>query len=465
MEVKKLSQINYQAEPTISLFHASNAFVRGVRGPIGSGKSVGCCLDIFKRSVEQWPFNKIRKSRWAIVRNTYGELRTTTIPTWLDWFEPFTSITYGHPITGLFKFPWKDRTIVECELIFLALDKPKDIKKLKSLELTGIWLNEASEIPLSILNMATGRVNRYPSKRNGGFNWSGVIMDTNSPDVDNWWYDLAEKEKPEDYEFFSQPPALLFQNDEFVPNPEAENIDNHPIGFDYYLKQIPGKPKEWVNVFIQNNYGNSEPTLLVYGDYGQENHTSVEFNPGLGHIIWTHDFNYTPLSSAILQCDEGIIYAVDEIVLKSAVAKQAAIEFCERYKDHKSVRVYIYGDASGHEGEKHGHMSDYLEISKILRENGFRVVMKVPRSNGAIKDGQNTLRAKICDALGNRSFFVNPSKCRYIDTGLASLQLKEGSTFQEEDTEFQHITTALRYYTAVEFPIIKQITTSQSMRL
>ena len=28
----------------------------------------------------------IRKSRWAIIRNTNPQLRTTTIKTWLDWF-------------------------------------------------------------------------------------------------------------------------------------------------------------------------------------------------------------------------------------------------------------------------------------------------------------------------------------------------------------------------------------------
>lgn len=33
---------------------------------------------------------------------------------------------------------------------------------------------------------------------------------------------------------------------------------------------------------------------------------------------------------------------------------------------------------------------------------------------------------------------------------------KGGSTFQEEDAEYQHITTAVRYYTAVEFPIKKR---------
>jgi hypothetical protein len=45
--------------------------------------------------------------------------------------------------------------------------------------------------------------------------------------------------------------------------------------------------------------------------------------------------------------------------------------------------------------------------------------------------------------------------CPTLHKGLSALKLKEGSTFQEEDAHYQHITTAVRYYTAVEFPVKK----------
>ena len=40
---------------------------------------------------------------------------------------------------------------LDLEVIFLALDRPEDVKKLLSLELTGIWINEAREIPKVLL--------------------------------------------------------------------------------------------------------------------------------------------------------------------------------------------------------------------------------------------------------------------------------------------------------------------------
>lgn len=202
----------------------------------------------------------------------------------------------------------------------------------------------------------------------------------------------------------------------------------------------------------------------VYSDYCDANHTTKVFNPDLP-IHWCHDFNFTPLSSAICQIEQGKIYVVDEIILESAVARESAQEFIEKYKGCTRQTVKIYGDASGHAGEKHGHESDYIEIRKVLKQAGFdNIIMKVPRSNPPIKDGQNTLRAKILNAAGERTLFVNPSKAKRVDKGLKTTQLKEGSTFQEEDSPYQHVTTALRYFTHVEFPI-RQGVTSQEFRI
>ena len=194
-------------------------------------------------------------------------------------------------------------------------------------------------------------------------------------------------------------------------------------------------------------------TGRVYDDYTVDNHTDKVFDPALGHILWCHDFNFTPLSSAIMQQQDDKIYVVDEIILNSAVAKQTAEEFVERYKDHTRCLVKIYGDCSGHIGQKHGHKSDYIIIEEILRKAGFRVQMEVPRANPPIKDGQNSLRGKILNSFGDRSLFVNPAKCKYVDKGLGTVQLKKGSTFQEEECEYQHVTTALRYFTHREFSV------------
>jgi hypothetical protein len=57
-------------------------------GEVGPGQTVCCWVEVFRRSLEQAkaPGGR-RKSRWAIVRNTSPQLRTTTIKTWLEWLR------------------------------------------------------------------------------------------------------------------------------------------------------------------------------------------------------------------------------------------------------------------------------------------------------------------------------------------------------------------------------------------
>ena len=50
---EKPLEIEYIAEPTLARFHASKAFVRGVMGPIGSGKSVGCMQECIRIGISQ----------------------------------------------------------------------------------------------------------------------------------------------------------------------------------------------------------------------------------------------------------------------------------------------------------------------------------------------------------------------------------------------------------------------------
>ena len=180
--------VNFKYKPDCSVlksFMKNDTFFRGIRGPVGSGKSVGCCVEVFRRALEQEkaPDGK-RKSRSAIIRNTNPQLRTTTIKTWLDWFpeNDWGKFTWSVPYTDNI-----NKGEIELEVIFLALDRPEDVKKLLSLELTGIWINEAREIPKSIVDACSMRVGRYPSMRDGGPSWYGVICDTNPPDVDHWW--------------------------------------------------------------------------------------------------------------------------------------------------------------------------------------------------------------------------------------------------------------------------------------
>lgn len=192
----------------------------------------------------------------------------------------------------------------------------------------------------------------------------------------------------------------------------------------------------------------------IYEDYSKANSTDAAIEPH-EQLMWMHDQNFTPLSSAVgVRRNEGKdLYLLDEIVLTSAISRQAALEFVERYKDHLNKHVLIYGDPAGKAGEKHGHASDYTDIEAVLRNHGWQYTRKVKAAHPAIKDRQNAVRAKIMTASGDVSLFVNPVTAPWCHKGLATVQLQEGSTFQEDQrNQYQHITTAIGYCVDVEWP-------------
>lgn len=194
-------------------------------------------------------------------------------------------------------------------------------------------------------------------------------------------------------------------------------------------------------------------TGKIYEDYGKHNVTTETIQPH-EQLLWFHDFNYTPMSSAIgVRRDGNVLYCLDEIILTSAVSRQSAVEFVERYKDHGNKSVLLYGDPAGRAGEKHGHASDYTEMERVLRDSGWKVERRVKAAAPAIKDRQNAVRAKILTADGGTTLYVNANKCPYVHKGLATVTAKKGSTFLEEETEYQHVTTAIGYCIDYEWPI------------
>lgn len=80
--------IDLRSSPVAFKFLQSNSFVTGIMGPVGSGKSYVSAARIMVKAVQQKPspVDGIRYSRFVIVRNSYPELKTTTLKTWADLF-------------------------------------------------------------------------------------------------------------------------------------------------------------------------------------------------------------------------------------------------------------------------------------------------------------------------------------------------------------------------------------------
>lgn len=314
-----MTTVVYNAPPTVGAFMRSDLFLRGLMGPFGSGKSVGCVMECLRRAVGQRSGEGgVRRVRAAIVRNTYPELRDTTRKTFEEWMPGARDPQFWSEQEFAFNLklgPLPDGTSVDAEFLFRALDRPEHVSKLLSLELTFAWINEAREVPYSVVKMLTGRVGRYPSMRDGGPTWSGIFMDTNPPDDDSWWYRLFEEQRPANAAIFKQPGGA----DRMAENlGHWEDRDGACVGH-YPREEHPGC--RWVPHLAPGYYENlsvtnaGDPLFLKvhrdaqYGPTRDGKPVYPEFNEHV-HVVTPEQIAVLPEAELLLGADFGLTPAV-----------------------------------------------------------------------------------------------------------------------------------------------------------
>jgi hypothetical protein len=299
-------KINYYPSPTFEAFHHDDTEVRGVLGPVGAGKSVGMVMECFTCSLEQAAFRGVRRVRGAIVRNTYNELKSTTIKTWIDWIPEAIGVVKmtSPPTCNVFIPDIGDGTALDMEVIFLALDREEDQKKLRSLELTWVWVNEAQFIAEENIRVAQQRTGRFPKIERdennevipgSGCTWSGLFLDFNAVDMEHFLYKAFVLEKRKGYKLFIQPPALVeVQDPEFpedkdkkiwIGNPKAENVENLPKGHDYYLSKLSGMKRSQILVDFCAKWGISQVGQPVYAETFDDDVHAPEEEPKYEHTL------------------------------------------------------------------------------------------------------------------------------------------------------------------------------------
>jgi len=415
--------IEYNAEPTPAKFHKSNDFYRCMRGPVRSGKSTCMCIEIFRRGSEQRPDQRgVRRTRWAVIRNTYRELEDTTMATWKMWFpeEVFGKINV-RTMTHHLRF-----NDVEMDVMFRALDRPDDIKKLLSLELTGAWVNEAREVPKAIIDVLGDRVEQFPPANAEGVTWGGVMMDTNSMDEDHWWYDLEAKPpvvklasgKVVRWRFFTQPGALIERNGKFFPNPRAENIKNLNGGHDYYMKRLMGKKMSYVRVYYCNQFGYVEEGKRVHPEYNDAVHCSpsplVPDNRYIVHVGL--DYGLTPAAVFGQRRPNGQWWIFKELVTQELGIKRFGELVLKPYiNSHLSeFSLMVYEDPWG----KGRSQTDEQTPKKILEALDLTVI--TPNIFGGETLRREALAAPLSRMIdGVPGVLVDPD-CRTLRKGLSS---------------------------------------------
>lgn len=395
--------------PVVSDFYLDNTFNTLIIGPIGSGKTLGCILKLDKLMYEQEPnTDGIRYTRWVIIRNTYKELQDTTIKSFESYYGSLLKINKGD-MTGLYEHDG-----VNAEFLFRSLDKPDDMKKLLSLNITGAYLNELRELSHDALQNVISRLGRYPEKKDGpGCTQSNIIADTNAFDNDHWIYDLYLTDKrPSNYKVYIQPPALLDDNS---VNPEAENLENLPK--DYYTRQVDGATENFIDIMLKVKFIAPKVGLPVYPEFNQKLHTidhvlvdkpnkDIELICGGDNGRWS--------AYLMAQVDKlGRLVVFDELISDDMnLTEFGGIIKSHIQKDYSEYRVESWIDPWA--ANQRGQVTD-MTMFKVYKNLGLNPKTSNTRSPETMVEG---VKAKFQKIIVGQPAILISNRCKTLIKGL-----------------------------------------------
>ena len=408
----------YIPTATGHLAHSNDDFVRVIMGPYGSGKSTWAIAEIVKRACESpfWHSGR-RRVRWAIVRNTSGELQSTTLQTWLAWFGELGDFRKREKPILTYEHTFNDgHGLIELELLFIALDREQDVRKIKSLELTGCYINELSEVPKAALAHMKGRVNRYPSKAFCHEKyWSGIIADTNPPEDDHWIYKDFEENTFPNHRLFKQPPGLLKDTDDkWVRNPNADNAAHLPDN--YYEMLAEGQSREFVKVFCLGEYGSVGFGKRVYPEFNPDLHAveSLVALQGVDLILgW--DFGLTPACVVMQLSPRGTLFILKEYVGDGigirSLAESIVIPSLAQEFPYCKIGMSIGDPAGNSRSEVLEEMSCIGELSSLGIPTIGAKTNDIPPRLGSVR----YFLTKLVD--GKPAFLLDKKKCPTLFKG------------------------------------------------
>ena len=455
-----MSELIYVAPPTGARFAKSEAFGRVITGPVGSGKTTVCIMELVRRALEQpKAADGYRYTRFAVVRQTLKQLKDTVLKDCQQWLDPVGG--QWRVSEGVFHLNFRD---VRSEWPFIPLENAEDQARLLSMQLTGAWLSEAIEMDLNVIGPISGRLGRYPSASRGVPKWFGIIADSNMPTEMTPWHQFLEN-LPPNWQHFHQPSGLdpYAENLDFlVQNEESMKLPvGHPArraqGRKYYERfvETEGEDSDWVKRYVKAEYGNDPSGMAVFkASFRPDFHIVDDAKwPGLipGYpLVVGQDFGRNPWALICQPDHMGRVLVHAEVACSNMGLEKAVNEHLRPVLNSSpffGLKVAVVGDPAG------------VAKGSIAEESCFDALQRLglPAIPAPTNDIEPRLRA--VEALltrqtnGGPTLLINrqrcPMLCRAMSGGYRFTKTKQGGLRvvpEKNDKEgYSHVVDCLQY--------------------
>jgi hypothetical protein len=133
----------------------------------------------------------------------------------------------------------------------------------------------------------------------------------------------------------------------------------------------------------------------------------------------------------------------------------------ETYRYHKGD-IYCYGDSTGGAGGSAKVKGSDWDLVKdtLYPVYGNRLKFRVPKANPRERVRVNSVNSRLLNTYNEVFLVVDQHKCPFLIRDFEGTRVIEGGTGEidkKRDPELTHLTDAVGYYVAKEYPIIKMV--------
>lgn len=431
-----MPSLNIPQAKFLQLPHKFRAFVAG----FGSGKTwVGCAAEC--RHFCEWP--KVNAGYFA---PTYAQIRDIFYPTMdevaFDWGLN-TKVNEGnHEVHVYAGSKYRGTTICR------SMEKPQTI--------VGFKIGHALVDEMDVLSAKKAQQAWRKIIARMRYNVQGLrngVDVTTTPEGFKFVYQQFVKQvrdKPNLGAMYGMVQASTYDNEANLPD-------------DYIQSLLDSYPEQLIQAYLRGQFVNLM-SGTIYHAYNRLLNASAEAALAAEPLFIGMDFNVGKMAAITHVKRDGMPHAVDEIV-NGYDTPDMIRQIKERYwtyidGQYRSTRqIRIYPDASGDSRKSVNASATDLTL---LKQAGFVVV--APSTNPPVKDRINAMNGMFCNSHGERRYRVNYDRCpTYAENLEQQIWAENGEPDKSQDND--HTNDASGYFIHKEYPIIKRVTTTSSLRL
>lgn len=389
-------------------------------GSVGSAKSLEAAHLIAIHCLEN------KGARCLVLRRVLKDLKRTIWPTIIKHIADI-----PHLVKSYNKSEMKITFVNGSEIIGDSYEKG-DLEKFRSLELSMVNIEEASESNKDLYDAVKMRVGRIPQVKK-----NLILLQTNPAEPSHYIYKyfIEPKSRPNVKVFYS-----LTEQNPFLPKWYIANL-KRDLDPKMAKRMLLG---QWISIQSEGVYYNYNPDV----NYREQEYKIVQNEP----IYITHDFNIgkgKPMSCALGQFINGVWHWFKSFHVEGARTNNIMEEMGDDGVFENGNLFIINGDATGESRDTRGIQSDYDIIEEYLanykREDGSKLdyEIDVPKSNPPVRKRHNKVNASFESESGHVSLYVYDE---WINQGFIQTQFLKDSFINENDSlPQQHVTTAIGY--------------------